>query len=159
MAEDLRLHFSSSTGLSAVLSPPFLFLVQEEAEMAAGLISFLTSPFNWPFYVSSFFLGVVKVTLFSDVINCVTLLINLHFCNKSQKCQLECGVKSFCCPSVFACLFCGHCNYALYFLCLQGQGMTPASTLPFFGIAAPAVKVDIRYIYFPSNSSESREVR
>lgn len=110
------------------------------------------------FYVSSFLLGLVKVTLLSVVINCVTPLTNLHFCNKSQKCQLGCGMKSFCCPSMFACLFCGHCNYALHFLCLQGQGTTPVSTLPFFGIAAPAVQVDIRYICFPSNSSESREI-
>lgn len=157
MVENLSSYFPPNTGLSAVLSPPFLFLVQEEAEMAAGLISFLSSSLNWLFYISSFLLGLVKVTLLSDVINCVTPLINLHFCNKSQKCQLGCGIKSFCCPSVFACLFCGHCNYALHFLCLQGQGTTPVSTLPFFGIAAPAVKVDIRYICFPSNSSESRE--
>lgn len=36
--------------------------------MAAGLISFLTSSFNWLFYVSSFLLGLVKVMLLSDVI-------------------------------------------------------------------------------------------
>lgn len=70
--------------------------------------------------------------LLSDVINGVTLLFNLHFCNKSQKCQVECGIKSFCCPSVFVCLFFGVCNYALYSLCLQGQGMTRVSTLPFW---------------------------
>lgn len=111
----MTLGFLPHSGLSAVLSPPFLLVVEEEAEMAAGLIPFPTSSFNWLFYPSSFFLGLVKVTLLSDVINCVTLLINLHFCNKSQKCQLDCGIESFCCPSVFACLFCGDCNYAIFF--------------------------------------------
>lgn len=102
MVEDLRPHFSPNTGLSAALSPFFLFLVHEEAEMAAGLISFLTSSFKWLFSVSSFLLGLVKVTLLSDVINCVTLLINLHFCNESQNASWNMG------KSPFAVLLCLH---------------------------------------------------
>lgn len=103
VVEELKSHSSPHSGLSSVLSPTFLFVVQEEAAMAAGLISFLTSSFNWIFYVSSVLLGMEMVLLLSDLINCVTLLINLHFCHKSRKCQLECPFALL--PCLHVCLW------------------------------------------------------
>lgn len=153
--EDVRSHFFRFSGLDNVLSPLFYFLVQEEAEMAGGLCSSLTSPFNWVFYLGSLLPGLAKVTLLS--VSWVTLFKNFHFWTKSKKCQLECGIKSFC-SSVFACCSFGLKLHSIFSL-LTGSTYDPYFHLAILvWIAAPAVHVDIRYICFPLNSCKNREV-
>lgn len=63
-------------------SPSFFFLVLDAAAVAGGLFSFLTSSFNWWFYLDSLLLGLVKFTLLGGGGSYMAVFKYLQFCDQ-----------------------------------------------------------------------------